>query len=242
MKAIILAAGIGERLRPLTNENPKCMIKIGGRPIVSRMLSMISECGVKEIVMVVGYRSDTIIDHVEQNFPELAVKFVMNERYTLANILSLHLAREDFNDDIVIMDGDVLCSKKIFKRLIDSKNENCFLLDDSFVDTGEEMKLMARKGQVLSIARQVSGPHDLIGEGVGFLKLGIEGSMVLKGLLDEHVKAGHLDWEYEQVLDYLVKEIQVGYESVGGDPWTEIDFPEDIEKAEREILPLIEAG
>lgn len=239
MKAILLLAGIGQRLAPFTIENPKCLLPVGGRPLLHRYLELLPELGVHEIHAVLGHQDHKIEEYVIHHFGHLDIHYIHNPDFTLGNVISLWLAERHLQGDCLVMDGDVLYAPEVLRRLIDSSQRRCLLLDQSFTDSGEEMKLAAREGRVWSIARKVEGDYDVVGEGVGFLKLDDQGARAMAAGLKRYVAEGRVRSEYEEVLDEVLKEVPVGYELVGDLPWTEIDFPEDHEKAEKEILPRI---
>jgi choline kinase len=240
MKAILLLAGIGNRLKPWTDDNPKCLLPVGGTPLLHRYLSLLPEFGVEEIYAVLGHQDWKIEDYVVHHFPKLDVEFIHNPDYTLGNVISLWLANRHLVDGTsLVMDGDVLFAPEILRRLVESRHPRCLLVDETFVDSGEEMKLMCRGDRVWSIGRAVDGKYDLVGEGVGFLRLDAAGGQAMAEGLRRFVADGKVRVEYEDVLNEVLKEIPIGYERVGGIPWTEIDFPEDAEKAEKVILPRI---
>ncbi|MBI5182776.1 MAG: phosphocholine cytidylyltransferase family protein [Nitrospinae bacterium] len=239
MKAIILAAGRGKRLRPFTDNNHKCLIEIGGRRLIDRYLSSLSDLGVKEIIIVVGYLKERIIRRQGNIFKDINIRYIINEEYERGSILSLWHARKELNDDVLILDGDVLFPKELLRRLISSERPNSFLMDLDFRDTGEEMKLAARGGRVIEISRHLhEGQYDEVGEGVGFLMLSRRDAILLISYLEDFIREGFLDIEYEDVLNKLVKYSDIGYEKVDGLPWIEIDFKEDIERGEK-ILPQL---
>ncbi len=107
--------------------------------------------------------------------------------------------------------------------------------------TGEEMMLTLREGRIWDITRGVVDPAHTIGEGVGFYKLAPSTAQHLRCLLEQCVAEGRDDVEYEEVFRALFKVCGFGYELVGDLPWTEIDFPDDISKADQVIWPLIQA-
>ena len=86
MKSVILAAGVSRRLYPLTYEMPKCLIKVGGKTILDRQLNTLESLNISEVIIVVGYYRELIIDHVKSNFSNLNVKFVINHHYFETNL------------------------------------------------------------------------------------------------------------------------------------------------------------
>jgi choline kinase len=137
------------------------------------------------------------------------------------------------------MDADVLFPDSLLSELVFSPHPNALLLDPRSSSTGEEMMLMVKGNRVVHIGRKVEGTYDLIGEGVGFLKLSRKDAPVLKEALEQLIRAGKDGCEYEEAIEILLQKAVVGYEPVGNMAWTEIDFPEDIQKAETEVLPKL---
>ena len=244
MKAIILAAGVGRRLGGTGQGLPKCLIQIGGSSLLARSLKSLQKLGISCIVVVVGYEKDKIRSSVRHMIGHAAgqsepVKFLENPDYKKGSILSLWTARDEFTDDLLIMDADVLFPDDLLSRLVHSKHPSAFLLDPRSKSTGEEMMLMVKGDRVLRIARKVDGEYDLLGEGVGFLKVSRNDLPLLKEAVASLIAAGRHDADYENAIDLFLQKAVVGYEPVGSLPWTEVDFPEDVERAEREILPRL---
>ena len=174
-----------------------------------------------------------------QGFVASGVRCVPNPRFREGAILSLWAAREWLSGPVVVMDADVLCAPAMLERLIHSLEPNCFLLDGSVEVTGEEQMLLVTGGRVRDIVRGGAPGYELSGESVGFLKLSGDAARVLRDLLAERVARGETGIEHEEVYPDLMARVPVGFERVDGMPWTEIDFPEDIERAERDVLPRI---
>ena len=234
MKAIVLAAGVGKRLSPLTDTTPKCLIEIGGRAIIDRYLENLSALGVNEAVFVVGYLKDMIMEAVGDEKYGVRVSYLDNQRYNEGNIYTVYLASKQFDDDILMMDADVIFHPELLRRLVQSPNENCYLMDEGFIeDMGEECKVAALNGRVVANNRVVTKEYDRIGEGLGFLKLCRRTAEVLAGILEGFISSGHTEKEYEDALEVLLEREVVGFETVDDHPWTEIDFLEDIKKAEQ---------
>ena len=240
MKVIMLAAGVGKRMSAVTNIIPKCLIKVGEKTLLERHLETISLLGIKDIVFVVGHFKEKIKETLDNTDNGFNIKFIENEQYTKGSILSLWYARDELNDDVLIMDADVLYHDRLLKKLAESSNKNCFLLDENCEDTGEEMMLFVKGDKVVGISKVHSYDCDFKGEGVGFLKLSANDCHKLKAILEEFEQAGKVNAEYEDSLHELLPHCTVGFESVEDLPWIEIDFEEDIERARREVLPKIE--
>lgn len=240
MKAIILAAGVGKRLWPVTQHHPKCLIRIGGQSLIARYLRSLAAVAVREAVLVVGYKHEMIRDAVGAGAHGVAVRYLESDQYQQGSITSLWRAREELDADALIMDADVLFHQAILERLVRSPHPNALLMDESVKQTGEECMVVVRGGRVVALTKRMPERYDLAGEGVGFLKVRAADAGALVRSVQAYVERGQLDMEYEDALREFFTDVRVGYERIGGLPWTEIDFEEDIAKAEREILPKLE--
>jgi choline kinase len=239
MTAVILAAGVGKRLHAASGGRPKCLIEIGGKTLLARLLDGLAAAGVRAAVVVTGFGDDAVRRAVGDGPAGIRVDFAFNPRFTEGAILSLWTARDALAGPVLVMDADVLCGAELIARLVDSVHPNAFLLDASITPTGEEQMLLVRDGRVRNIVRGGLPGFELAGESVGFLKLDAEAARLLAALLDARVAAGQTGIEHEEVYPDLLARVDVGYERIDGMPWTEIDFPEDVARAEREVLPRI---
>jgi choline kinase len=171
----------------------------------------------------------------------MRLRWVFNPRYREGAILSLWAARDALDGPVLVMDADVLCPPAMLARLVGSPQENCFLLDAAAERTGEEQMLLVRDGRVRGIVRGGAPGYELTGESVGFLRLSGAAARLLRELLAERVAAGETGIEHEEVYPELLARVPVGFERVDDLPWIEVDFPADVERAARDVLPRIEA-
>ena len=241
MRAIILAAGKGRRLRPITDETHKCLLEFDGRTLIQRYLDDFGALGIHKATLVLGHKMDMVRSHVGQSRGPVEIEFLENPLHHRGSILSMAIASQHFDDDVVIMDADVLYHPELLRKLVQSKHTNCQLMDHGYTETGEECKVAALNGRVVANNRVINVPYDEIGEGLGFLRLNKESAQRYRELLYTFMKENNFDCEYEDPLEMLMKEHVVGFEPTEGLPWTEIDFVEDIDKARDIVLPAIEA-
>ncbi len=241
MRAIILAAGVGKRLKPLTDEKPKCLIKIGGKTLLARYLEALEGMGIRDVTFVLGHLKEMILEEIEALSGDRGFRFhyLTNEGYKNGSITSLWTARDKLVEETLVMDADVLFHPALLEKLVRSPKATCFLMEEDFTDTGEEMKLFVEGERVIAISKNNKADTPLIGEGVGFLKLSAKDGSILKKALKDLIEEGRLDAEYEEAIDRCLDRSNMGFESVDGLPWIEIDFAKDIERAEREILPRL---
>src|SRR5712692_2275600 len=241
MKAVILAAGVGKRLAAITKDRPKCLLEFGGRSLMVRYLDALLEVGIKSAVLVVGHKQDMIRAAAGEKYLGLATRYVVNDQYHRGSLYSLWLARGSFDDDLLIMDADVLCPASFVRQLVTSPHPNVLLVDERACQDSEERMAIIRGGRVEALTKKVpSEPPDVIGEGVGFLKVTREDSRAMLAAMEPFVQKGALDLEYEDTWEAFFRAVPVGCEKIGGQPWIEVDFPEDIVRAEREVLPRLQ--
>lgn len=231
-QAILLAAGRGRRLQ---RDEPKCLIEIAGKALLERHVENLSAAGIESLAIVVGFKQERIREFLTAKQFALPIELIENSQFERGSIVSLQVAGALLENGAIWMDADVLYPAALMSKLVASKNESCVLLDRRSDETGEEMMLGFREGRIRMIARRVAphAPWDLVGEAVGFAKVGPRGGAVMRKILDAEVAAGRLDQEYEAAMNIAFGEIVWGYEPVDEFAWTEIDFQEDVEKAER---------
>ena len=239
MKAIILAAGVGKRLWQVTQHRPKCLIEIGGQTLLHRYLTSLRSVGIHSVDMIVGYKQEIIRTAVAVNDSGIRVNFLVNEQFHRGSISSLWIARMALDDDAIIMDADVLFHQEILRRLVQSPHENALLMDETVKQTGEECMVVVESGRVIALTKTMPLHYDYAGEGVGFLKVRHADAPHVVASLKTHVDRDDWQMEYEDALVGFFRDVKVGHEKIGGLPWTEIDFIEDVAKAEREVLPKL---
>ena len=239
MKAIILAAGVGKRLWEITQHRPKCLIEIGGQPLLRRYLTSLASLGIRRADIVVGYKQEMIRAAVARDSCGVRVNFLVNEQFHRGSISSLWEARTVLDDDVIVMDADVLFHQDILRRLVTSSFENALLMDESVRQTGEECMVVVAGGRVIALTKNMPAQYDYAGEGVGFLRVKHADTPRMVSSLKNSIDKGAWNMEYEDALLQYFQEVKVGCEKIGGLPWTEIDFVEDVKKAELDVLPRL---
>lgn len=232
MKAVILAAGQGNRLRDAGREQPKCLLRFAGETLLGRMLRDLAALDL-EPILVVGYLADRVREEVDRTARGAPIRFVENPEYRGGNLLSAWEAREHLSGPVLLMDADVLYHPDILRRLVASPHANCFLLDRHFEPGEEPTHVAVDGGRVTDFRRDIREPHDLIGESVGFFKFSAEAAADLVRTMGAFVAGGRRDASYDDALRELLPRHRFGAEEVTGLPWIEIDFPEDVTVAAR---------
>ncbi len=244
MRAIILAAGVGRRMSFDGPRLPKVMLDFGGKTLLRRHLEILLHCGVEEIVVAAGFRVDLIATEVAACGMGERVEIVVNPDYEEGSIVTLWSVRDALarGGDVTLMDGDVLYDHRIMERLLASRHRNCFLLDRDFEPGDEPTKLCVRDGVLVEFRKEVDVPFDFWGESVGFFRLGEDVARRLVPRAESYIARGARRELYDEALrDILLEDPpgSFGFEDVTGLPWMEIDFREDVERAERDVLPRL---
>ncbi len=243
MRAIILAAGVGRRLTFDGPRLPKVMLEIGGKTLLRRHVEILHRSGVEEIVVAVGYRADLIDAELAAMGAAGSVETVFNADYEQGSIVTLWSVRDQLcrGGDVILMDGDVLYDDRILECLLASRHRNCFLLDRDFEPGDEPTKLCVRDGALVEFHKEVDVAFDFWGESVGFFRISEPVAKRLVPIAARYLEAGNRYELYDEALrDILLADpLDFGFEEITGLPWTEIDFAEDVVRANEDILPLL---
>jgi choline kinase len=188
MKTVILAAGAGSRLKPLTDHIPKCLLKVGGKCILEMTIENLLAINNSEIIIVTGYFENKIREFLRERFPQLKITFIYNKFYASTNnIYSLWLAKDAvLGDDMMMMDSDIVFDKGIITKLLNSGYKNCLALKRHEVHD-EEIKVKADiKGCVVQISKEVN-LSEAAGESIGIEIFGIEAVKELFNIVERKV-------------------------------------------------------
>jgi choline kinase len=238
MKAIILAAGKGSRLNGTAGDKPKCLVELGGMTLIERQIATLERAGIDDVVVVVGCQADRVRAACGDT-----VTYVENSRFAETNSLySLWTARALLYEGFVVLNCDVLFHPALLDDLLATHHDAALLIayrkdgQPSFGD--EEMKVKVCGGRVLDISKTMD-PADADGENLGIVKFGARSAPHLVSILDRIVAEGGLrDWAPRAFREFA-QDRPLHALGTRGLPWTEIDFPEDYQRAVDEILPAI---
>jgi histidinol-phosphate/aromatic aminotransferase/cobyric acid decarboxylase-like protein/choline kinase len=241
MKGLILAAGYGRRMRPLTDHTHKTLLEVGGQTIIGRIMDCLIEHGIEQTVVVTGYRAEELEGWLRRNYPGYAFQFVHNGRYNETNnIHSLALAFEHtaLDQDILLIESDLVFESAVLSRLLRSPQENVALLDH--YQTGMDGTVVSLRDGVIT---HVIPPH-LQQQDFSFAdkyktlniyKLSRDFCATrLKDLLTFYSRFIDDNCYYELMLGILIymRQARIHGEVLEGERWAEVDDPNDLRAAE----------
>ncbi|QVJ82015.1 Choline kinase [Prevotella sp. khp1] len=233
MIGVILAAGMAKRLRPLTDEKPKCLLEVGGKTLLQRTVDAMISAGVKEFVVVTGYRAEMIREFLTVNYQLSIINYIDNVDFEHNNnIFSLWLAMQKLHgQEVLLMDSDILCDPEAVRRVARKTNPALAMQQHELGE--EEMKIVVDEaGRITEISKTCS-PADAIGESVGIEKMTPAYTEAIyqelrKMILDE----GLIDIFYERAFERLIPQGHTFEVVDTTDLFSyELDTPEDLEKA-----------
>lgn len=247
MRAIILAAGRGSRLQQTSDRQlPKCLLTFGGRSLLERHLQLLEATGVEEIVLALGFRHDLIEAELTRLGRRSRVEIVLNPRYELGSMLTVHAVAEPLTrgGDVLLMDADVLYHERIMTALVAGHAPSNRLLIDRDFEAGEEpVKVCVVAGVPIELRKKLEPGlrYDTIGESVGFFRFDERAARRLAAIVADHVESSRAHLPHEEAVRDLLLERSQSFEvcDVTGAPWIEIDFPADVTRATEEVLPRL---
>lgn len=232
--AILLSAGQGSRLLPLTAERPKCLIEFSGRSLIGWQIEMLARCGVKRIDVVTGFMTDLVDAHLASiATPGIELLTHFNPFYKVAdNLGSCWVVRERMEEDFLILNGDTLVGEDIIRRVQQGSDWPIAVTVDIKPRYDSDDMKVQREGERLRRIGKTLSADETNAESIGFLAFRGEGA----GLFREAVRSamrrpdGVEHW-YLKVIDTLADTGMVGTVSIAGMGWAEVDYLNDIEQA-----------
>lgn len=232
LTAIILAAGTGERLKPLTSERPKALVEVAGVSLIERTIDGLRQAGVSEMAAVVG--------HCAEKLDGLGLELIFNRRYADANnIYSLWVARDLVRRGCYIVNSDVIFDPAIAAQLVDASG-SVILTDDSIGLDDEAMKAVTEAGRLTKLSKEARFDENR-GEYIGLARIDPADGESLAAILDDFVNRDDVQVYYEDAIEQLAGSAKVCVESVAGYAWAEIDDLKDLEYAELKVATRIDS-
>lgn len=249
MKAIIIAAGIGSRMKTLTSDRPKCMLEFDGKTLLQYQMDTLRRCGIDRIAVIKGYRKEKIDYH--------DLIYYVNDNYKNNNILhSLFYAKEEMSDEFIAIYSDIIYDKQVVGQLLNSKEDISIVVDvdwrayykdraDHSIDEAENV-IFDSNNMLLKIGKRLSDKNEVHGEFIGMMRCTTKGAKIfrehfhnLKNLYPGRPfqKASVFEQAYltDMLQDLVDSSISVNCVVIKGG-WKEIDTIQDYERLIKRFL------
>ena len=241
MKAVILAAGQGTRIRSVHGEHPKCLIEVDNATILDHQLDALYKSGITDVTIVVGYEKEQIIDHVRSRKLSQVqrVHFVENPAFAITNnIYSLWLAFDWVRgDSFIVLNADVIFDADVLDRAVRTNAPISMIIDPLWRD--ETMKVIVHGDHVIQMSKKISRER-FSGTYIGITIFSKDVQARFFNKLTSVISAGRVNEFFNVAVQELVDEdVHVGYTSTDGLAWAEIDDPTDLSFAQQNIFPQI---
>ena len=234
MKAIILSAGQGRRLLPLTAISPKCLLNIGGRTVLEWQVRTLASAGIDDIVVVTGYGGDKVEKLVNRRLAHFGARTLYNPDYATAdNLVSCWTARHEMNNDFLLLNGDTLFELAVIGSLLSSQRFPITVTVSSKKKyDSDDMKVTIEMGRLIRIGKQL--PADRVSaESIGLISFRDQGPEIFCSALKQALEdpESRKNW-YLSVIDKIAASRSVMTCSITALKWCEIDYPRDLKLAE----------
>ena len=241
MKAVILAAGQGTRIRPVHGEHPKCLISVGNQTILDYQLEALSMAGVSDVAIVVGYEKEQIMNHVGTRYDHLglSVNFIENRVFeSTNNIYSLWVVREWVRDNAFIcLNADVLFEPEILDNALHNTAQISMIVDTQWRD--ETMKVIISDGRVIRMSKEIS-KDESCGTYIGITTFRKSVQKRFFRKMHHLICAGRVNEFFNAAVQELADEgVHVGFAPTTGLAWAEIDDPSDLIFAQQNVFPRL---
>ncbi len=241
MKALILSAGQGSRLLPLTEDRPKCLLPINDCNLIELQIRGLLDCGIDEIAVVVGFRAAAVARFLEEIAQAgVTIRTLFNPFFNVAdNLASCWMARGEMDRDFVLLNGDTLFEPAVLDSLLSAPPAPVTMaIDRKAAYDSDDMKVRLNGSRLVEVGKTLSSEM-VDGESIGMLRFLGEGPRRFAEVLDEimHTPNG-IGWWYLKAIGVLADQGLVETHSIEGLTWGEVDFPADLERAQQLFAPV----
>lgn len=244
MKAVILAAGQGTRIRAVHGERPKCLIGVGSNTILDHQIESLVRAGVRKIAVVVGYEKHQILNHLRFRRRALtySIDFIENPAFQdTNNIYSLWMARHWIDgSSFVCLNADVIFHSGILSQALKTEAHASMIVDPEWRD--ETMKVVISGDRVVRMNKRIE-KSDFSGTYIGITVFARSIVRKLFGRIGQLIQAGRTNEFFNAAVQELVDQgAHIGFSSTTGLPWAEIDDPSDLQFAKKSVFPHLVAA
>jgi choline kinase len=239
VKAIILGAGQGRRLLPLTQDIPKALLDVGGKTLIRRQIDALATAGIEEFVVITGYGAEKMEQAVEAIARErlVAIRTLYNPFFQVAdNLASCWMAREEMRDDFIQVNGDNVFRSDLVETLLNNANGTVTVaINRKSKYDADDMKVMLDGERLTEIGKTL--PVETVdAEAIGLYVFRGAGAEKYGGVLEQLMRdpQGLRQW-FPSAVGVLAKDLDVGVCDLGHHQWCEVDFPADLQQARHMI-------
>lgn len=236
-KAIILGAGQGRRLMPLTEQMPKCCLKLDGKSMLEWQIEALAANNVEEVVVVTGFGRQ-MVDDVVSHIEDISVRTLYNPFYSLSdNLGTCWIARSEMTTSFLLINGDTLFESALLERLLGNTSAYPITLatDQKSRYDDDDMKIIADRGQLLNVGKRLD-PERVNGESIGMMVFNQAGADAFVHQVEQLMSTpqGLTRW-YLSAIGDLAQADQVGISSINGLNWCEVDDFDDLAHARKVV-------
>ena len=235
VKAIILSAGQGRRLLPLTESTPKCLLPVSNKPVLAWQIDALLAVGMDEITIIAGFQVgliETLLQQRYANHPK--IKILFNPFFEVAdNLASCWIARTTMTGDFLLLNGDTVIESTLLKQVLNSESAPITLsIDYKNAYDADDMKVQLDTDGWVKQVSKIIPPHQVDAESIGLIYFREQGPQIFSQAVESALRhPAELKSWYLSIIDALAKQHLVNSCSVKGYRWCEIDFIEDLAKA-----------
>lgn len=242
MKTIILSAGQGTRLLPLTAEIPKCALPIHGKTVLEWQVDELLKSGIDDVVVVTGFGTEKVEQLLARRYHGHGVRTVFNPFFKLTdNLATCWVVRNEMEEDFILLNGDTLFDTSVLKSLLASRPQPITVtIDKKASYDDDDMKVMLDGDRLVRIGKDLP-PDKVDAESIGLLFFRGAGATLFQKTIEQVLRTpeGTKRW-YLSVINELAQTVTVGTCCIEGSPWAEIDFPADLQRAEEVVRGIAE--
>jgi len=235
IKAIILSAGQGRRLLPLTENMPKCLLPVSDKPVLAWQIDALLAVGINDITIITGFQVALIEALLQQRYANHPrIKILFNPFYEVAdNLASCWIARAEMDGDFLLLNGDTIIEPALLSKVLNSEPAPITLsVDDKDTYDADDMKVQLDTDCRVKQVSKIVPPHQVNAESIGLIYFREQGARAFRNAVEEALRhPAELKSWYLSIIDRLAKQHLVTSCSIKGLRWCEIDFIEDLARA-----------
>ena len=235
--AVILAAGMGIRLRNVISDKPKGFIEIEGKSLIAMSVNQLQNIGIKNIIIVTG--------HLSEYYEEFAsgkknIKLIHNQNYSHSgSMYSLYCANELIEEDFLLLESDLIYEQRAIEELINFKKDNAILIS-GFTNSGDEVYVETENDKITDMSKDKNLLNNITGELIGISKISYDMFKEIISNSKDHLKFD-LNLDYEYCIVETAKQYSVYYLKIDDLIWAEIDDESHLNRVKRNIFPALKS-